>query len=133
LRRSVEMPRYRIQIEVSDVEELRRLLFPEEGEKRKAQAGVSGVYIVRAKTAVTTACQQVLRCRMDVALTIIESTAEELVTVLQSTPYPEEEEEVRRALKTVEELAEKLQRDQTEAINFCCKWMGRIRCETQCR
>jgi microcompartment protein CcmL/EutN len=127
------MPKYRVQIEANSLEELRRLLFPEEGEKKRAQAGVSGVYIVRAKTAVTTACRHVLRCMMDVALAIIESTAEELAEVMQSTPYPEEEEEARRALKVVEELAEKLQRDQADAVNFCCKWMGRIRCQVQCR
>jgi hypothetical protein len=125
------MPKYRVQIEVSDVEELRRLLFPEE-EGRRARAGVSGVYIVRAKTAVTTACQQVLRCMMDVALAIVESTAKELAEVMRSTPHPEEEEEVNRALKVVEELAEKLQKDQTSAVDFCCKWMGRVRCQVQC-
>jgi microcompartment protein CcmL/EutN len=124
------MPKYRISIEVSDLEELRRLLFREE-EKRRL-AGVQGVYVVRAKTAVTTACQHVLKCRMDVAMAIVESVAEELAAAMQGTPYPEEEEELRRALQTVNELAEKLNTDQTEAVKFCCRWMGRARCQVHC-
>ena len=123
------MPKYRVQVEVSDLEELRRLLFPEE---RKAKAGTSGVYIVRAKTAVTTACEQVLRCRMNIASTIIEGALEEIAEVARTTPYPEEEEEANRALEIINKLAEKLGTDQTEAVNFCCKWMGRTKCQVQC-
>jgi len=123
------MPKYRVQIEVSDLEELRRLLYPEE---KKPAVGVSGVYIVEAKTAVTTACEQVLRCRMNIALDIVEGVIKELADVMRSTVYPEEEEEVNRALKIVSELAEKINTNQIEAVNFCCKWMGRTRCEAQC-
>jgi microcompartment protein CcmL/EutN len=123
------MPKYRVQIEVSDLEELRRLLYPEE---RSASAGVSGVYIIRAKTAVTTACQQVLRCRMNVALAIIEGVLDEIAEVARTTPYPEEEEEANKALKIVSELAEKLSTNQIEAVNFCCKWMGRTKCQASC-
>ena len=123
------MPKYRVQIEVSDLEELRRLLFPEE---RKAKTGMSGVYIVRAKTAVTTACQHVLKCRMDIAQAIIGGALEEIAEVARTTPYPEEEEEANRALEIINKLAEKLGTDQTEAINFCCKWMGTTKCQVQC-
>jgi microcompartment protein CcmL/EutN len=123
------MPKYRVQIEVSDLEELRKLLYPEE---MKPQAGVSGVYIIRAKTAVTTACEQVLRCRMSIASTIIDSVVEELAEVMRSTAYSEEEEEASRALKIVSELAEKLSTNQTEAVNFCCKWMGKTKCQVSC-
>jgi hypothetical protein len=123
------MPKYRVQIEVSDLEELRRLLYPEE---RKAKAGVSGVYIIEAKTAVTTACEQVLRCRMNIASDILEGVLRELAEIMRSTVYPEEEEEVNRALKIVSELADKISTNQIEAINFCCKWMGRSRCQVQC-
>ena len=123
------MPKYRVQIEVSDLEELRRLLYPEE---RKAKAGVSGVYIIEAKTAVTTACEQVLRCRMNIASDIVEGVLRELAEIMRTTVYPEEEEEVNRALKIVSELAEKINTNQIEAINFCCKWMGRSRCQVQC-
>ena len=123
------MPKYRVQIEVSDLEELRRLLYPEE---RKPAVGVSGVYIVQAKTAVTTACEQVLRCRMNIASDIVEGVLAELAEIMRSTVYPEEEEEVNRALKIVSELAEKINTNQIEAINFCCKWMGRSRCQVQC-
>jgi microcompartment protein CcmL/EutN len=123
------MPKYRVLIEVSDLEELKRLLYPEE---KRAEAGVAGVYIVRAKTAVTTACEQVLRCRMDIASVIIEGALEEIAEVARTTPYPEEEEEANRALKIISELAEKLGTDQTQAINFCCKWMGKTKCQVQC-
>jgi len=123
------MPKYRVQIEVSDLEELRRLLYPEE---KKAKAGVSGVYIIEAKTAVTTACEQVLRCRMNIASDIVEGVLRELAEIMRTTVYPEEEEEVNRALKIVSELAEKINTNQIEAINFCCKWMGRSRCQVQC-
>jgi len=123
------MPKYRVQIEVSDLEELRRLLYPEE---KKAKAGVSGVYIIEAKTAVTTACEQVLRCRMNIASDIVEGVLRELAEIMRTTVYPEEEEEVNRALKIVSELADKISTNQIEAINFCCKWMGRSRCQVQC-
>jgi microcompartment protein CcmL/EutN len=123
------MPKYRVQIEVSDLEELRRLLYPEE---KRAKAGTSGIYIVKAKTAVTTACEQVLRCRTNIASTIIEGALEEIAEIARTTPYPEEEEEANRALKIISELAEKLGTDQTEAVNFCCKWMGRTKCQVSC-
>lgn len=123
------MPKYRVQIEVSDLEELRRLLYPEE---KKAKAGMSGVYIVEAKTAVTTACEQVLRCRMNIASDIVEGVLRELAEIMRSTVYPEEEEEVNRAFKIVSELAEKINTNQIEAINFCCRWMGRSKCDVQC-
>jgi microcompartment protein CcmL/EutN len=123
------MPKYRVQVEVSDLDELRRLLFPEE---RRARVGVSGVYIVRAKTAVTTACQQVLKCRMEAAQAIIEGALEELAEIMRTTPYPEEEEEANRALEIINKLAEKLSTDQTEAVKFCCKWMGKVKCQVQC-
>jgi len=123
------MPKYRVQIEVSDLEELRKLLFPEE---RRVTSGVLGIYIVRAKTAVTTACQHVLKCRMDIAQAIVEGALEELAEVARTTPYPEEEEEANRALEIVNKLAEKLSTDQTEAIKFCCKWMGRAKCQVEC-
>jgi len=123
------MPKYRVQIEVSDLEELRRLLYPEE---KKPAVGVSGVYIVQAKTAVTTACEQVLRCRMNVASDILEGVLAELAEIMRSTVYPEEEEEVNRAFKIVSELAEKIDKNQIEAVNFCCRWMGRSRCQVRC-
>jgi hypothetical protein len=126
------MPKYRIQIEVSDLDELRRLLFQEE---RRAPAGIFGVYIVRAKTAVTTACHQVLNCRMDVAMDIIEGVLEELAGVMQTAVHPEEEEEINRALKIVNDLADKLNTNQLDAVDFCCRWVGRPkhRCQVQCR
>jgi hypothetical protein len=123
------MPKYRVQIEVSDLEELRRLLYPEE---RKPAVGISGVYIVQAKTAVTTACEQVLRCRMNVASDILEGVLAELAEIMRSTVYPEEEEEVNRAFEIVSGLAEKLNTNQIEAVKFCCRWMGRSRCQVQC-
>jgi microcompartment protein CcmL/EutN len=124
------MPKYRVQIEVSDLEELRKLLFP--SEERRGRIGIYGAHIVKAKSAVTTACHQVLRCRMDVALTIIEGVLEDLAAIMQTTPYVEEEEEVKRAMEIINELAEKLHRDHTEAVRHCCKWMGRVKCEVQC-
>ena len=122
------MPKYRVQVEVSDLEELRKLLFPGE---RSVRAVTSGVYVVRAKTAVTAACRQVLLCRMDVAQTIIEGALEEIAEVARTTPYPEEEE-ANKALEIINKLAEKLGTDQTEAVNFCCKWMGKTKCQVQC-
>jgi hypothetical protein len=56
----------------------------------------------------------------------------ELAEIMRSTVYPDEEEEVNRAFKIVSELADKINTNQIEAINFCCRWMGRSRCEVQC-
>jgi flagellin-specific chaperone FliS len=93
---------------------------------------MSGVYIIEAKTAVTTACEQVLRCRMNVASDILEGVLAELAEVMRSTAYPEEEEEVNRAFEIVSGLAEKIDKNQIEAVKFCCRWMGRSRCEVRC-
>jgi hypothetical protein len=123
------MPKYRVQVEFDSPEELKRILFPEE--KREPTA-VSGVYIVRAKTAVTAACRQVLMCRMDIASTVLDGVLEELAGAMQTAVLQEEEEEINRALKIVNDLVEKLNTNQVEAVKFCCKWMGKSKCQVQC-
>jgi mevalonate kinase len=124
------MPRYRVLVEVSDIDELRRLLFPEE-ERRKE--GVQGVYIITAKSAVTSACRQVLLCRMDIAENILEGTLQELAEALHTAVLEEEENEINRAMKLIQDLADKISTDQLEAIKQCCKWLGIAKCNITCR
>jgi len=124
------MPKYRVLVEVSDINELRKLLFPEEERERE---GVQGAYIVTAKSAITSACQQVLRCRMDIAEDILEGMLQDLADALRTAVLPEEEEEeLDRAMRLVQDLVDKIATNQLEAVKFCCRWMGRARCEVKC-
>jgi hypothetical protein len=124
------MPKYRVLVEVSSIDELRRLLFPE---KERRKEGVQGVYIITAKSAVTSACRQVLLCRMDTAESILEGALQELAEALHSAVLEEEEEEINRAIKLVQDLADKISSNQLEAIKQCCKWMGKVKCDITCR
>jgi hypothetical protein len=123
------MPKFRVLIEVSDINELRKLLFPEE---EKAKEGAYGTYIVMAKSAITSACQQVLRCRMEIASNILDGVMQDLAEALRTAVLPEEEEEVNRAMKLVQELADKIATNQIEAVKFCCRWTGRSKCNVNC-
>jgi len=131
------MPRYRVQIEVDSPEELRRILFSEE--KGRAVGASYGYYIAQAKSAVTAACRQIVGIEregivirpggIDMAKNIIRGTMEFLVQARQRATLIAEDEEIAQAIRILKELADRLKgADQTEALEYCCNWMGKTEC-----
>ena len=122
------MPRYRVQIEVDNPEELKRILFPEE----KAAGGVNatyGYYIVQAKAAVTLACKQIVARNIEAGESIIKGVMQELALARQRAVLVAEDEEIAQAVKILRELADRLKDpDQIKALEYCCDWLGKTEC-----
>jgi hypothetical protein len=122
------MPRYRVQVEVDNPEELKKILFPEE----KGSGGVSatyGYYIMQAKAAVTSACKQIIVKNMEVGESIVKGVMESLAQARQKAVLIAEDEEIAQAMKILRELADLLKDpDQTKAIEYCCNWLGKTEC-----
>jgi hypothetical protein len=120
------MPKYRVQVEVSNPEELKRILFPEE--KREAVA-TYGYYIVQAKSAVTAACRQIVAGNAEAGESIIRGVMGSLAQARQTATLIAEDEEIAQAMKILRELADKLKdADQTKALEYCCDWLGKTEC-----
>ncbi|MCI4409939.1 MAG: hypothetical protein JHC26_12670 [Thermofilum sp.] len=120
------MPKYRLEIEVENQDELRKLLFPQ---KEETPRGIYGFYITMAKSAITSACQQIVNKRMDIGGDIIKGVMQELAQARQRAVLIPEEEEISQAIKILKELADKLKgADQTRAVEFCCDWLGKTEC-----
>ena len=120
------MPKYRLEIEAESQEELRRLLFPQ---REEAPRGTYGFYITMAKSAVTSACQQIIKKRTDIGKYIINGVMQELAQARQRVVLIPEEEEISQAMKILRELADKLKGvDQTKAVEYCCEWLGKTEC-----
>jgi len=120
------MPKYRVEIEAENEEELRRLLFPQ---REEVPRGTYGFYITMAKSAITSACQQIVNKKMDIGRNIIKGVMQELAQARQRTVLIPEEEEITQAMKILRELADKLKgADQTQAVEFCCDWLGKTTC-----
>jgi hypothetical protein len=120
------MPKYRVQVEVDNPEELKRILFSEE--KREAIA-TYGYYIVQAKSAITAACRQILTSNIDAGESIIRGVMGSLAQARQTATLIAEDEEIAQAMKILRELADKLKdADQTKALEYCCDWLGKTEC-----
>jgi hypothetical protein len=120
------MPKYRVEIEVESQEELRRLLFPQ---REEVPRGTYGFYITIAKSAITSACQQIVTGNTESGESIVKGVMQELAQVRQRAVLIPEEEEINEAMKRLKELADKLKSaDQTQAVEFCCEWLGKAEC-----
>jgi len=120
------MPKYRVEIEAESQEELRRLLFPQ---REEAPRGTYGFYITMAKSAITSACQQIVTGNVESGASIVKGVMQELAQARQRTVLIPEEEEINEAMKRLRELADKLKgADQTQAVEYCCNWLGRTEC-----
>jgi hypothetical protein len=121
------MPKYRVEIETESQEELRRLLFPQ---REEAPRGTYGFYITMAKSAITSACRQIVAKRIESGSAIIKGVMQELAQARQRAVLIPEEEEINEAMKRLKELADKLKgADQTQAVEFCCNWLGKTKCQ----
>jgi hypothetical protein len=122
------MPRYRVQVEVDNPEELKRILFPEE----KGSGGVSatyGYYIIQAKAAVTSACKQIVVRNIDAGISIIKGMLQELALARQRATLVAEDEEIAQAMKILREIVDRLKdADQTKVLEYCCDWLGKTEC-----
>jgi hypothetical protein len=120
------MPKYRVEIEAENEEELRKLLFPQ---REEVPRGTYGFYITMAKSAITSACQQIVVGNTESGEAIVKGVMQELAQARQRTVLIPEEEEITQAMKILRELADKLKgADQTQAVEFCCNWLGRAEC-----
>jgi len=121
------MPKYRVQVEAENLEELKRLLFPEE---RGGTAGAAyGYYIVQAKAAVTSACKQIVAGNVVAGESIVRGVMESLAQARQRAVLVAEDEEIAQAVKILRELADRLKdADQTKAVEYCCDWLGKTEC-----
>jgi len=120
------MPKYRVEIEAENEEELRRLLFPQ---REEVPRGTYGFYITMAKSAITSACQQIVVGNTESGEAIVKGVMQELAQARQRTVLIPEEEEITQAMKILRELADKLKgADQTQAVEFCCDWLGKTTC-----
>ena len=121
------MPKYRVEIEAESQEELRRLLFPQ---REEVARGTYGLYITMAKSAVTSACRQIVAGNTESGESIVKGVMQELAQARQRTVLIPEEEEISQAMKILRELADKLKgADQTKAIEYCCEWLGKTECQ----
>jgi hypothetical protein len=120
------MPKYRVEIEAENEEELRRLLFPQ---REEVPRGTYGFYITMAKSAITSACQQIVVGNTESGEAIVKGVMQELAQARQRTVLIPEEEEITQAMKILRELADKLKgADQTQAVEYCCNWLGKTTC-----
>jgi pyridoxine 5'-phosphate synthase PdxJ len=120
------MPKYRVQVEVDKPEELKRILFPEE---RREVSATYGYYIVQAKSAVTSACRQIVDRNIEAGKSIIVGVMQSLAQARQMATLIAEDEEIAQAIKILKELADKLKDpDQTKAVEYCCEWLGKTEC-----
>jgi len=121
------MPKYRVEIEAESKEELRNILFPQ---REEAPRGTYGFYIAMAKSAITSACQQIVAGNTESGESIVKGVMQELAQARQRTVLIPEEEEISQAMKILRELADKLKgADQTKAIEYCCEWLGKTECQ----
>jgi hypothetical protein len=122
------MPKYRVQVEVDNPDELKRILFPEE----KAAGGANatyGYYIVQAKAAVSSACRQIVARNIEAGGSIIKGVMVALAQARQKAVLIAEDEEISQAMKILGELADMLKDpDQTKALKYCCNWLGKTEC-----
>jgi hypothetical protein len=119
------MPKYRVEVEAESLEELRRILMPEE----RREVRPYGYYILQAKSAVTSACRQIVRGNTDAAKSIIAGVMQSLAQARQAAVFAAEEEEISQAVKLLKELLSKLKDpDQAKALEHCCEWLGRTEC-----
>jgi hypothetical protein len=119
------MPKYRVEIEAENQEELRRILFPQREEAPKTY----GFYITMAKTAVTSACQQIVAGNTESGESIVRGVMQEFAQARQRAVLIAEDEEIAQAMKILRELADKLKDvDQTKAVEYCCEWLGKTEC-----
>ena len=120
------MPKYRVEIEAESQEELRRILFPK---KEEAPRGTYGFYITMAKSAITSACQQIVAGNTESGESIVKGVMQELAQARQRAVLIAEDEEIAQAMKILRELADKLKgADQTNAVEYCCNWLGKTEC-----
>jgi len=121
------MPKYRVQVEVNKPEELKRILFPEE--KAEAVSATYGYYIIQAKSAVTSACRQIMAGNTDAGASIIKGVMESLAQARRRAVLVAEDEEIAQAVKILRELADRLRDvDQTKVLEYCCDWFGKTEC-----
>jgi hypothetical protein len=121
------MPKYRVQVEVDNPEELKRILFPEE--RREPAGATYGYYIIQAKAAVTSACRQIVAGNAEAGESIIRGIMSALAQARQKATLVAEDEEISQAMKILRELADKLKDpDQTKAVEYCCDWLGKTEC-----
>lgn len=121
------MPKYRVQVEVDRPEELKKILFPEE--KTGTVSATYGYYIIQAKSAVTSACKQIIAGNTDAGASIIKGVMESLAQARQTAVLAAEDEEIAQAVKVLRELADRLKdADQTKALEYCCDWLGKTEC-----
>ncbi|ADJ54249.1 hypothetical protein HAV1_gp26 [Hyperthermophilic Archaeal Virus 1] len=122
------MPKYRVQVEVDNPEELKRILFPEEKAAGGANAAY-GYYIVQAKAAVSSACRQIVARNIEAGESIIKGVMGALAQARQKAVLIAEDEEISQAMKILRELADMLKDpDQTKALEYCCNWLGKTEC-----
>ena len=120
------MPKYKVEIEAENQEELKKLLFPQHEETPR---GTYGFYITMAKSAVTSACQQIVAGNTESGESIVKGVMQELAQARQRAVMITEEEEINEAMKRLRELADKLKgADQIQAVEFCCNWLGKAEC-----
>jgi hypothetical protein len=122
------MPKYRVQVEADNPEELRMILFP--GEKAGAQVSATyGYYIIQAKSAVTSACKQIVAGNIAAGESIVKGVFESLAQARQKAVLVAEDEEIGQALKILRELTDRIKdQDQTKAVEYCCEWLGKTEC-----
>ena len=115
------MPEYQVQIRAESLEELKKLL---EGRI----IPVYGYYVAMAKSAVTSACVQVVKMHMETAEMILRGTMQQLIQAKQRAVLVAESEEIDRAMQVVRELMDKLRGpDQTQAVEYCHNWLGTVK------
>jgi hypothetical protein len=115
------MPEYQVQIKAESLEELKKLL---EGRV----IPVYGYYVAMAKSAVTSACMQVVRMHVEAAEMILRGTMQQLVQAKRRAVLVAESEEIDRAVQIVRELVDRLRGpDQTQAVEYCHDWLGAVR------
>jgi uracil phosphoribosyltransferase len=121
------MPKYRVQVEVDKPEELKRILFPEE--KAGAVSATYGYYMIQAKSAVTSACRQIVVGNLEAGSAVIKSVMESLAQARQTAVLVAEDEEIAQAMKILREIADKIKDpDQTKVVEYCCDWLGKTEC-----